>query len=558
MRCSTPSLRRAGASSTRRTCMPTGCRDRAKLQRKDHRALACGARRPSEMVVAGPRSGTRRLDEPGRRRLDQPSLRTDVGRACPISALPASTSSICIATIPDRPVEDDPRRPGGHAARGPDPVLRGLELVGLAPDGGRSEACRRNGWAGFSANQPEWSLASAIPAAPRAISSAWMRAMIEFHRRTDLASIPYSAQAKGISISSAAGTLDPDTARAYDNPATVALPHGLPRWPAPRRTPRRSLFAGPDPSSVPDHSGRRLPDADAARVELRKPPLGSPGERRRALVGPGIGSSAREVVPSGESVDLGTVDHAPARNRPLPRALAAARSRPPARRARQRLASLAGSRDHGAGAAPRTCRRGIRHRARRRRAPGGSSSGPNPSRAGAKPRVSGSRAPRCEPRPRPPSAPAGAQVDLGLGRSAAWLMKRPPRTVPHVDRQRVARARPRRRSSGKRGVGAALRRSARRARSRNAASPRPPRSPAPPASPGRARARASTASHSSPFSATASPMTRGPRRRPACRRAGRGAPRAGSPPRRGRTPSRRRRARARRGRRARRAPGEEA
>lgn len=83
-------------------------------------------------------------------------------------------------------------------------------------------AASKNGWRGFVANQPMWSLASFNTETMVDKTLVWMDSdLIQFHRQTKLAVIPYTAQARGVfskvALSGWEG-LSPDVRRDYDNP----------------------------------------------------------------------------------------------------------------------------------------------------------------------------------------------------------------------------------------------------------------------------------------------------------------------------------------------------
>jgi len=78
-------------------------------------------------------------------------------------------------------------------------------------------AARRQGWDGFRANQAEWSLAERNPGSAAADLCRMDAGMIEWHRATGTAAMPYSAQASGYFDKHAAGAVDAATARNYDS-----------------------------------------------------------------------------------------------------------------------------------------------------------------------------------------------------------------------------------------------------------------------------------------------------------------------------------------------------
>jgi aryl-alcohol dehydrogenase-like predicted oxidoreductase len=79
----------------------------------------------------------------------------------------------------------------------------------------------KNGIQGFAANQPMWSLAAPdMDAVPDKTLAAMDRQTMDFHRKTGMAVIPYSSQAKGFltKLATGAATSEGDR-RAYDNAA---------------------------------------------------------------------------------------------------------------------------------------------------------------------------------------------------------------------------------------------------------------------------------------------------------------------------------------------------
>ncbi len=78
-----------------------------------------------------------------------------------------------------------------------------------------------NGWQGFVADQPMWSLALANTDALPDKTLVWMDdALLEMHRQTRLTAIPYTAQARGVFAKVHSGgwdSLTDDVSRDYDN-----------------------------------------------------------------------------------------------------------------------------------------------------------------------------------------------------------------------------------------------------------------------------------------------------------------------------------------------------
>jgi aryl-alcohol dehydrogenase-like predicted oxidoreductase len=180
------------------------------------------ARGCSADVVVATKIGHPRLDEPGPRRLDPASLRIDVEESISFLGVSALDLVYLHRDDPDRPVEDilatieSLRREG---------LLRSYGASNWTPSRlmEAHSACRRNGWAGFSANQAEWSLAQRNPGSAAGDLVSMDAAMIALHQRTGLAAVPYSAQAKGYFDKLNRGALDEDTALAYDSASNRAV-----------------------------------------------------------------------------------------------------------------------------------------------------------------------------------------------------------------------------------------------------------------------------------------------------------------------------------------------
>ena len=161
------------------------------------------------------------LDDPTARRLDAASLRADVAEA--LAHLGLRRLDLVYLH------RDDPARPADEILG----VLEELRGEGLVRYYGASNwspprleqaqaAARRHGWAGFSVNQPEWSLADRNPGSAADDLFAMDEAMLDWHVRNRIAAVPYSAQAKGYFDKVMSGALDEVTARAYDNPVNRA------------------------------------------------------------------------------------------------------------------------------------------------------------------------------------------------------------------------------------------------------------------------------------------------------------------------------------------------
>lgn len=153
------------------------------------------ARRPADVVIAT-KGGHPRLDDPATPRLDAASLRQDVDEARGHLGL----EMLDLFYLH----RDDPARPAADILAG----LEALREAGAIRHYGASNwsaarlreaeaAAEANGWQGFVANQCEWSLAVRNAGSGPGDLHGMDRAMFDFHRRTRIAAVPYSAQAKG-------------------------------------------------------------------------------------------------------------------------------------------------------------------------------------------------------------------------------------------------------------------------------------------------------------------------------------------------------------------------
>lgn len=88
-------------------------------------------------------------------------------------------------------------------------------------------AAQDNGWQGFVADQPMWSLATFNTATMVDETLVWMdEALVRLHRETALPVIPYTSQARGVFskvFESGWEDLPPDVRRDYDNPRNHSI-----------------------------------------------------------------------------------------------------------------------------------------------------------------------------------------------------------------------------------------------------------------------------------------------------------------------------------------------
>lgn len=168
-------------------------------------------------VVVATKIGHPRLDRPGQSRLDAANLRRDVDEACDnlqldrldITYLHRDDPAIGVEEILS--VLEELRSEGKilHYAASNWTAAR-LRVA--------TEVAGRHGWQGFVANQAEWSLAARNPGTTAADLYAMDAAMIDWHRASGAAAIPYSSQARGYFDKLANGSVDAVTSRNYDNP----------------------------------------------------------------------------------------------------------------------------------------------------------------------------------------------------------------------------------------------------------------------------------------------------------------------------------------------------
>lgn len=174
------------------------------------------AERGADGVVIATKIGHPLLEAPAAPRLDARSLRADVGEA--LDNLRCDRLDLVYLH------RDDPSTPVADILA----VMEEMVAEGLVRHYGASNwtaarleeaqtTARGKGWQGFVANQAEWSLAARNPGTAAADLHAMDAAMVRWHRKTGVAAIPYSAQARGYFDKLASGTLDPATARSYDS-----------------------------------------------------------------------------------------------------------------------------------------------------------------------------------------------------------------------------------------------------------------------------------------------------------------------------------------------------
>ena len=186
------------------------------------------ASRKPEGIVVATKGGHPPLASPGTGRLDAASLREDVESSLRHLGLPALDLFYLH--------RDDPVLSVFEILE----VLEAMRSEGLLRHYGASnwdsarlqasaEIAQACGWEGFVANQAEWSLATRNPRMRATSLQAMDSRMKSFHRKTGLAAIPYSAQAKGYFDKLDAG-LDDATARLYDNPRSRAMADRLAKF----------------------------------------------------------------------------------------------------------------------------------------------------------------------------------------------------------------------------------------------------------------------------------------------------------------------------------------
>lgn len=180
----------------------------------------CDDRRPEDIVIAT-KIGHPPLQGEPMARLDAASLRQDVAEALD------NLRTDCLPLVYLH--RDDPGTPAEAILE----VLEELVADGLihhyaasnwtaARLGEGQGAAVRYGWQGFRANQAEWSLAARNPGAAAGDLHSMEEGMVAWHRRTGVAAVPYSAQARGYFDKIRDNSLDDVAARNYDNPVNRA------------------------------------------------------------------------------------------------------------------------------------------------------------------------------------------------------------------------------------------------------------------------------------------------------------------------------------------------
>jgi aryl-alcohol dehydrogenase-like predicted oxidoreductase len=194
-------------------------------------------------VVIATKIGHPPLGTTGQFRLDRTSLRQDVAEACDNLGLDALPIVYLHRDDPTRDVTDilgtleELRTEGriGHYAASNWTAARLMAST---------EAANANGWQGFVANQAEWSLAARNPGTAAGDLYAMDAAMIDWHRKTGAAAIPYSAQARGYFDKLGTDRLDAVCARNYDNATNHARAARLNNLAARHRvTPTQAMLA---------------------------------------------------------------------------------------------------------------------------------------------------------------------------------------------------------------------------------------------------------------------------------------------------------------------------
>ena len=171
-------------------------------------------------VVIATKIGHPLLGSAGASRLDRDSLRHDVEEARENLGLDALDLVYLHRDDPARPVDDilatlEELRGEGAITHYAASNWSATRL------GDASAAAAVHGWQGFVANQAEWSLARRNPGSAASDLRAMDEGMIDWHRRTGAAAIPYSAQARGYFDKVSAGTLDAAGRGAYHNPTNA-------------------------------------------------------------------------------------------------------------------------------------------------------------------------------------------------------------------------------------------------------------------------------------------------------------------------------------------------
>lgn len=180
------------------------------------------ARGGAKGVVIATKGGSPEPEAPDVKRLDEASLRRDVAESLEFMGVRTIDLYYLHRDDPEYPVEQllallESMKAKGqirHYAASNWSVAR-LEAA--------EQISRARGWSGFVANQCEWSFARRNPGTTGADMVQGDAAMAAWHRKSGIAAIPYSSQAKGWFDKAADGRQEPVTDRIYDNAENRAL-----------------------------------------------------------------------------------------------------------------------------------------------------------------------------------------------------------------------------------------------------------------------------------------------------------------------------------------------
>lgn len=171
---------------------------------------------PKGLVIAT-KCGSPDVATPHIRRLDEASIRQDANEALENLGVDSIDILYLHRDDPDRPVEE---MIGVLEALVAEKKIKRYAASNwsIARLEEAEAVCKARGWRGFVASQCEWSMAARNPGSTGADMVQGDAAMFEFHKRTGIAAIPYSSQAKGWFDKALDGRDDPVAAKAYDNP----------------------------------------------------------------------------------------------------------------------------------------------------------------------------------------------------------------------------------------------------------------------------------------------------------------------------------------------------
>ncbi|MEZ5776924.1 MAG: aldo/keto reductase [Paracoccaceae bacterium] len=174
------------------------------------------SRELSDAVVIATKIGHPQIDRSDGARLDRASLRRDVAEC--LDNLQLGRLDLVYLHRDDRALDAEDVLGALEELRADGQILHyGASNWTAARLRAATAAAQRHGWQGFVANQAEWSLAKRNPGSAADDLHAMDMDMVDWHRASRAAAIPYSAQARGYFDKLFTGGMDATTAQNYDS-----------------------------------------------------------------------------------------------------------------------------------------------------------------------------------------------------------------------------------------------------------------------------------------------------------------------------------------------------